>query len=138
VTAQSSLNLVFPPDFPEGCPPSDAELADGEVFRLVVHNPVNETDFLSYAELGRCPDRDQCLRCGLSVFRTKEDSRRQSAHLRDMFPRKNFGNFIAKATLEHKHGKTKLTSGTQPTHTTWWSCHEPSERAGLFAVVEPV
>lgn len=31
------------------------------------------------------------------------------------------GRWIAKGTLRPEHGKTKLTTGKQPTHTTWWA-----------------
>ena len=44
------------------------------------------------------------------------------------------GNLIAKGTLSPEHGKSKLTSGRLPTHTTWWP-YRDVKRASLFSVV---
>jgi hypothetical protein len=53
-------------------------------------------------------------------------------HQRHLLPR--LGRLIAQGTLHTEHGKIKLTTGKQPTHSTWWACREV-ERASLFAVV---
>jgi hypothetical protein len=37
--------MAFPGDWPAGCPPEDAEVAGGEVFRLVKSKPHTPSDF---------------------------------------------------------------------------------------------
>lgn len=121
--------LKFPDDWPAGCPPTDAVDAAGDVYRLVRSDPPTDRDLASHWETGQLPRADACLRCGLSVFRGEEEAR----HQRKLFPK--LGGFIAGATLHADHGKTKLTKGQQPTHTTWWA-YDGVNRAGLFSVVE--
>lgn len=120
--------LAFPSDWPNGCPPEDAQDANGTVFRIVKNDPPNDVDFISHFESGRIPKAPPCLRCGLSVFRELKDA----VHQRLLMPK--LGRWIAKATLEAVHGKTKLTQGQQPTHTTWWA-YDGVQRASPFTVV---
>jgi len=120
--------LQFPSDWPNGCPPDDAVDAAGEVFRAVKHEPPGDEDFASHHETGKLPKAPACLRCGLSVFREIRDA----VHQRQLIPK--LGSLIAQATLQADHGKTKLTKGKQPTHTTWWP-YEGVNRASLFSVV---
>jgi hypothetical protein len=58
---------------------------------------------------------------------------RDAVHQRQLLPK--LGRFIAQAALVAEHGKTKLTKGTQPTHTTWWA-YEGVNRHRLFSVVQ--
>ncbi|WP_437191094.1 hypothetical protein [Planctomicrobium sp. SH527] len=44
------------------------------------------------------------------------------------------GKWIAQATLQADHGKTKLTPTKIPTHSTWWT-YDGVQRSTLFAVV---
>jgi|ERR1043165_2887373 hypothetical protein len=104
--------MDFPDNWPEDCPPEDADAADGQVFRLVKSNPHTASDFLSHHELGTLPKAPPCLRCGLSLFRTREDAE----HQHRAYPK--LGKFIATGMLKAEHGKAKLTQGRQPTHTT--------------------
>lgn len=120
--------MSFPADWPEKCPPGDAIDAEGIVYRLVKHWPPRDTDLASHWEMGRLPNAPACLRCGLSVFRELQDV----LHQRKLLPK--LGNTIAQATLSAEHGKTKLTTGQQPTHTTWWA-YQNVNRAGLFEIV---
>ncbi|MFZ4789766.1 MAG: hypothetical protein ACOYMW_02505 [Candidatus Competibacteraceae bacterium] len=117
--------MQFPANWPEKCPPADAEDADGKVYRLVRSDPPTINDFRSHAELGKMLKAPPCLRHGLSTFRRYEDAH----HQRDLLPM--LGDRIAAAELKPEHGKTKLTSGKQPTHTTWWP-GEHVDRASLF------
>jgi len=80
-------------------------------------------------ETGKLPTAPACLRCGLSVFREMRDA----VHQRQLLPK--LGRFIAQATLVAEHGKTKRTTGSQPTHTTWWA-YEGVNRYRLFSVVQ--
>lgn len=119
--------MTFPSDWPADCPPADADDASGVVFRLVKGDPPTAGDFVTHFESGRLPNAPACLRCGLSVFRELQDA----VHLRRLFPR--LGSMIAQGTLQSSHGKTKLTSGQQPTHTTWWA-YKHIDRCQPFAV----
>jgi len=117
--------MSFPADWPQGCPPDDAEDAHGEVFRVVKTDPPAAADFLSYHEMG-ITRGDPIRRCGLSVFRVRADAE----HASRAFP--NLGNVIARAVLAPEHGKVKQTG--RPSHTTWWPA-EGVDRAALFTVV---
>ena len=118
--------MQFPNNWPENCPPADAVIAEGEVYRIVCNAPPNNSDFQTHFETGKMPKGDLCLRCGLSVFRIAIDA----VHMRNKYPK--LGNQIAKGTLQKNHGKTKQT-GTS-SHTTWW-IYENVDRASLFTCV---
>jgi hypothetical protein len=120
--------MKFPDTWPADCPPADADDAHGQVYRLVKHDPPLAEDTASHQETGRLPHAPACLRCGLSVFREIRDA----VHQRQLLPK--LGGYVARATLLAEHGKTKLTKGVQPTHTTWWAC-DGVNRHGLFSVV---
>jgi hypothetical protein len=120
--------MKFPSDWPAACPPDDAEPAEGAVYRIVNSQPPEEADFVTHFESGKLPKAPACLRCGLSVFRDKRDA----IHQRLLLPK--LGKWIATAELIPQLGMTKRTSGTQPTHTTWWA-YEGVNRAAAFSVV---
>lgn len=120
--------MNFPKNWPNDCPPLDAIDAAGNVFRIAKHNPPTDIDFATHMETGKLKSAPECLRCGLSVFREFRDA----MHQRRLMPK--LGQWIARATLAAEHGKTKLTSGQQPTHTTWWA-YEGVDRVDLFSVV---
>jgi hypothetical protein len=117
--------MLFPADWPHGCPPDDAEDALGEAFRIVKADPPAGADFLSYHEMGIVRG-DPIRRYGLSIFRVRADAE----HASRAFP--NLGHVIARAVLRPEHGKTKQTG--RPSHTTWWPA-EGIDRAALFSVV---
>lgn len=123
-----STALTFPSSWPADCPPQDAVDAAGDVFRIVDNDPPITDDLASHWETGKLPKAPPCLRCGLSVFREVRDA----VHQRMLIPK--LGRWIAKGTLRVEHGKTKLTTGRQPTHTTWWA-YDGVNRATLFTVV---
>ena len=123
-----TLPVTFPKTWPTACPPQDAVNADGEVYRIVDHDPPVSADLASHFETGRLPRASPCLRCGVSVFREPRDAE----HQRSLMPK--LGRWISKGALHIDHGKTKLTAGHQPTHTTWWA-YEGVNRAGLFTIV---
>jgi len=122
------MTSQFPNSWPPDCPPADAVDASGVVFRLVKNDPPNPSDFETHAESGRLPKADPCLRRGLSVFRDPQDA----FHCRRILPK--LGNMIASGALQPSDGKTKLTSGRQPTHTTWWA-YEGVNRCSPFSVI---
>jgi hypothetical protein len=90
---------------------------DGRIWRLVDHDPPTNADFRTHMELGKAPNADACLRCGLSVQPTEEDAR----HLLELQPR--LGKFVAFADLDPQRGVIKQT--LKAPHHTWW----PDERA---------
>ena len=121
--------MNYPTSWPADCPPADAEIAQGTVFRVCRSNPPTENDFMSHAELGKSSVGSACQRSGLSVFRPYNDA----CHLTQIFPR--LGSLIFQADLQAPHGKTKPTSSKQnPSHTTWWPC-EGINRAEPFQMV---
>jgi hypothetical protein len=126
---------TFPSYFPPGCPPADAEPADGVVYRVTKNDPPLSEDFLSIHEIGRQPKyglrkKHQCQRLALSVYRTLTDVMR---HL-EMFPAT--GTLIAVGVLDASCGKTKPTPAKErPTHTSWW-CFEGIERSKSFKIYE--
>lgn len=123
--------MHFPKNWLNDRPPPEAVDAEGSVFRLVKNSPPCESDLATHWETGRLKNAPECLRCGLSVFREIRDA----VHQRRLMPK--LGPWIARATLAPEHGKTKLTTGQQPTHTTWWS-YEGVGRVALFSVVAEV
>ena len=60
--------MNFPETWPCDCPPQDALDAEGDVFRIVDHDPPIANDLTSHLETGRLPRAAPCLRAGLSVF----------------------------------------------------------------------
>ena len=118
---------MFPTNWPEACPPDEASDAEGIVFRLVDRDPPAASDFVTHFESGKMPKAPQCLRCGLSVFRDLRDA----IHQRELFPK--LGRYVARGRLLPQDGKTMLTTGRMPTHTTWWPFPE-IQRAGPFSV----
>jgi hypothetical protein len=83
-------------------------------------------------ESNRLPHAPACLRRALSVFRTLQDAEHQLRLFRRWKKK-----YVAQAHLDDIHGRTKLTSGQQPTHTSWWPSPRVSrqDRAALFSIV---
>lgn len=122
--------MVWPPHFPESCPPDDSIEAEGDVYRLVEGEPPKKEDFVSYwikypekrkiyKKLGQA-----CESCGLSIFRSLEDAKRISRRVQHL-PKK-----IAVATLDSSMGRMKNTF--YPEHNTWWLPVSVREPALLF------
>jgi hypothetical protein len=119
--------MLFPETWPNDCPPADAIDASGVVFRIVKNKPPLPEDFVTHFEADKLRNADPCLRCGLSVFQEIGDA----VHQRWLLPK--LGRLIARGTLRTDHGKTKLTPGKQPSHTTWWPYTEV-DRASIFSI----
>lgn len=117
------------------CPPADAEPAYGRVYRCAKSGTLKASDMLTHEEKGRMPEADPCLRRALSVFRSQSDAEHQMRLFRGWRQK-----FIHVAVLDEQHGKTKLTSGRQPSHTSWWPATALSveDRAGLFSLINSV
>lgn len=123
--------MTYPDDWPPDCPPPDAELAAGGVFRLVTTNPPVAMDFRSYREIGASDLRWPCEAAGLSVFRDLSDAIQYSEN----FPAR--GRFVARGTLDGQHGRCKATPRKGPvggSHTTWWP-YAGVSRHTMFSVI---
>lgn len=120
----------YPPDWPDNCPPADAEPAKGAVFRIVAADPPNADDLKSYRELGVPARGSECRQRAVSVFQTHD----QACHRLRLSPR--LGAAIARAELNATHGAVKLTSARSG-HIAWWSVAAltPHNRAKLFEEV---
>jgi len=123
--------MTFAAHFPANCPPTEAQQAHGTVYRIVKSDPPAADDFSSHHETGKLPKVDACMRCGLSVFRTRDDG----IHQRNSYPR--LGDYLASGELHPTDGQTLLTTGKRPTHTTWWPC-EGTDRARPFVILEKI
>ncbi|MEQ5801950.1 hypothetical protein [Halomonas sp. H10-9-1] len=123
-------DVKFPDGCPDGCPPSDAEDANGQVYRVCRANPPVAKDFASHVELGKVRGGDECMRCGLSVFRNEADARQ----LTKLFPK--LGKWVFSGRLTPEAGKIKPTPARQrPSHTTWWP-YAGVDRAAAFQPVD--
>lgn len=120
--------MKFPDNWPDDCPPADAEAANGNYFRVGKNNPPVADDFKSHAERGIAPSANPCMRAGLSLLRSTDDA----THQTNLFPK--LGKLIFCGSLSAEHGKTKLTGGKLPTHTTWWP-YEGIDRVAPFVCV---
>jgi hypothetical protein len=124
------MELHFPQEWGAGCPPVEAQGAEGVFYRRVLHQTPSAEDFRSAFEEGtkRFSDRQKCQARGLSVFVAIEDAQRYA----ELYPAT--GNLIAQATLDNSDGKTKPTPTNGNTHTTWWP-YEGIERHAKFRVL---
>lgn len=128
--------MDWPSHFPENCPPSDAQVAEGIAYRLT-HNPFHPQDFQTKREMHpekRFPDPTrECLANGLSIFRDIEDAkglRRRVPYFR------NEVNAIAVGHLSPEMGVTKATRfGSHSSHCTWW-VPVSVDRAQPFTILE--
>ena len=126
----SAQQRSFATDCPEGCPPADAVDANGDFFRLAHANPPSSEDYKTYAELGIFPDRDRCLRCGLSVFSNAKGAVSLYQYMMKRHPGAvDLGKYVARLGLHPTDGKVKQTN--RPPHHTWWM-HEGTDRAATF------
>jgi hypothetical protein len=110
----------FPDFFPDRCPPDDAIKANHIVFRFVKEDPPTPKDFVSHYQLGLAPKADLCERCSLSVFDSREAARLKLLELKERFPDRSFGNYLAECVITHEHGSIKQT-GRDITHHSWWA-----------------
>ncbi len=117
------------------CPPTNASPTDGAYFRCCRQAEPHGDDFLNAVEQGTFRRSDQCRRMSLSVFRSLEDA----MHHARLYPRRKWA-YVRVAKLGPEHGHDLLTTGTMPTHSSWWPPVEmtPSDRSRPFAVVVEV
>lgn len=123
------MALMFPSNWPAGCPPAEARPADGEVYRLVKSDPPVADDFATWLELGKSNPARECESAGLSVFRNLEDATNYAGK----YP--HLGERVAKGSLGDQHGITMPTPRRGNSHLTWWP-YEGIIRHSLFSVID--
>jgi hypothetical protein len=105
------------PSHLSNCPPHSDQKLPRKVFRLLVDDVPADSDFLSFAEMGKGSEptnaTKQCRWHGLSVFSDIDDAYQAI----DLYPDKSF---IATAELLPEHGVAVETPGKYPSHMTWW------------------
>lgn len=131
MTESSPSPTTFPPDWPPECPPTDAESTVGEHVRIVRGEAATSDDFHSHRELNKLPKAPPCLRAGLSMFRSVAEAERMAL----LFP--VLGSFLASGLLDERYGRSKLTAGREPSHTTVWPFVQ-TDRAAPFVTVVAV
>ncbi len=114
LTGAMETESTFPIDWPDGCPPDGATTASGPYVRIVRSNPPTAEDFVTHRESGKLRKAPECLRAGLSTFLTLADAERMTMLLPVL------GDHLAVGQLGADYGRSMLTQGRQPTHTTLW------------------
>lgn len=127
--------MIWPSFFPSECPPTEAENASVEVFRIVSFDPPAACDFQSFAQTHPKKYQGKCKPSGLSVFTGMEDAlkylRRVQGEAQGVVPRR----LIARALLSPQAGKIQHTpSASHNSHHTWWA-PDGFDHAATFKVV---
>jgi hypothetical protein len=112
-SGQNEDEREWPALFPPGCPPGDANPANGSYYYLVINNPPNSEDMKSASERGVFLGEDECERASLSCWSDVASAK----GLKSNVPRLR-GTYIAKFRLEPKHGMIKQTRS--PSHHSLW------------------
>lgn len=131
--------MKFPDHFPAECPPPDARLAEGKVYRLVCRTPPTSADFRSWWHMypGRKWTTDkECEACGLSVLSDKNDA------LAKLLRRSPYGRkqwvAVAELALTPSCGRLMATpSNNSRCHCTWW-VHEGFDPMSTITAVVAV
>ena len=117
------MALRWPADFPDDCPPEEAEPANGVYYRIVKTDPPLLSDFVSIYHLNR-PRAEELMargaitRCelmGLSVYTALKDVETRARR----YPQ--IGNRIVRLTLGPEAGATLPTPRNRDSHHTWWT-----------------
>ncbi len=99
---------------PENCPPADAGVAIGKIFRFVRKVPPTLDDMKNCVELGTKPEAPPCLRCALSVLVAESDI----AKVRAAVP---FFRKLKVAVAEFRSGQANLKqTGNNDWHHSLW------------------
>ncbi len=124
---------VWPSDYPEACPPTEAIDLIGAAFRFINGSSPAARDFVSYYE--RHPYKvwgaQACMARGLSICRTLEDCR----HLRSAVPALRKKR-VAAANIAEPVGVVHPTpSNSCKGHCTWWLAPSAIDVEMLFNTV---
>ena len=124
--------MPWPQHFPENCPPSESQPADGVFYRYVNKNTITARDFVSHLERNLAQSYDDiCIAAGLSVYKDINDAKRLAQRV-PAFRKKK----LAKGNLTPEMGNSLPTpSQTAKSHHTWW-LSIGSEPWTVFQVLE--
>ena len=104
----------FPDDWPDCCPPDEAETPDGRFYACAKESPFSDIEFRSAFDRNVFKDGDQCRRRGVSILKDIKDA----MSLIERYPR-NYVH-IGTADLVEAHGKILKTKSSYPSHYTLW------------------
>jgi hypothetical protein len=117
-------DFEWPEHFPESCPPSDAESAAGEFYRIVDEDPPDGEDFIGNLRLQQLglrfknkkrPWSDDCEAAGLSVLADRDDVmnlREATGPMR--LKAIAYGDITGDGVMKH------TPSASYKSHHTWW------------------
>ena len=116
---QRERTEVWPEDFPDQCPPAEAVIARGEVYRLIDGDAPTLDDFASAYTLkpARFHGEEEgvlCMSMGLSVCGTLDDIRRTKT----IGPLRK--KHIALGSIDGSGVQLDTPARDKPTHQTWW------------------
>ena len=128
--------LRWPEDFPEDCPPEEADLANGVFYYIVKANPPRSSDFipLYHRNRGLAMRRvrngivTECQTMGLSIFADQSDALARARQYPEI------GDRIAQLALGPDAGKILSTPRDGDSHHTWWKA-EGYDPAAVATVV---
>jgi|SRR5580704_13894982 hypothetical protein len=127
---------TFDPKYPKDCPPMNAQLANGVVFRGIKKTPISEKDFFSWVEK-KIPQGDptKCDHWGLSIWMSEADA----FHAQNLFP-SLFGKWhVAAGNVTGQDGKVALTPhNNYPQHHTFWKAKDVALAARFKIVLKPL
>ncbi|MEY4576728.1 MAG: hypothetical protein RL701_1431 [Pseudomonadota bacterium] len=106
------VGVSYPEDWPEGCPPAEAQPAQGTFYRILNHAAPTLEDFQSHHERGLAPNADRVKRCGLSIYETQAQAR----HRQKLTPR--LGQYLSAGSLTPESGV--ISASDRSGHITWW------------------
>jgi len=128
--------MAYSKHFPDNCPPSESDMADGEFYRFIkkANAKPHPKDFLSWRQ--EFPDKEcpaslsECQACGVSIYSLLDDARNLPLRI----PR--FRNMkIAKGILSGELGRIKHTpTRNENSHNTWW-IPEDGEPWKVFEII---
>ena len=123
---------------PADCPPDGVSESEGEFFRLILFDAVDERAFLSMRELQPKrkvpPHRTECQACGISLYEDKAGA--EGLRLANPATFKNAR--IARGTLDASMGLMQATPCVpNDTHTTFWPFAGATPWLA-FAIIEEV
>lgn len=114
----ATTESFWPDHFPENCPPTEAQQTAVDVYRVAVNSPPNHEDFMTYKEEGKRYNKtNECLACGLSVFKNISDVHTMLQNVPMM--RKKI-RYILKGNITGESGVVGDTPKHYKSHATWW------------------
>jgi hypothetical protein len=126
----------FDPQYPKNCPPVNAQLASGVIFRGIRTPPVSEKDFRSWVEkrIRQC-DLRNCQHWGLSIWTSEADA----SHAQNLFPSLFGRMYVAAGSVTEIDGKIARTPrDDHPQHHTFWKARDVLLAERFQIVLKPL